>query len=131
LGIMKNFVVFVLLTFLSFGALAQSDSTTFSNEQVLRISNKIKELEQRDSLNNILISELKLQNQELKNYIQRDSLLLSLKNEEIALREHQVNLYLDLYKTSKPKWYEHKTIWFGLGMGTVIFSSWVVANTTP
>lgn len=128
---MKNFVIFVMLTFLSIGSMAQSDSITFSSDQVLKISNTIKELEQKDSLNNILITELKQQNQQLKDYIKRDSLLLAFKTEEIVLREKQVELYLDLYKTSKPKWHEHKIIWFGLGMGSVIASSWVVANTTP
>jgi hypothetical protein len=128
---MKKFVLFVLLTLTSVTISAQTDSIWFSEEQVLRIDNKIQELERKDSLNTLLIKELEVQNAELKDIIKRDSLILAFKNEELTLRETQVNLYLDLYKKSKPKWHENKYLWFGLGMVSVITSSWVVANTTP
>jgi hypothetical protein len=127
---MKHLLI-ILSICLSFSVNAQSDSIWFSEEQVLRIDNKIQELERKDSINTLLITELELQNKELKDIVRRDSIIMTFKNEEIALRERQVNLYLDLYKKSKPKWHENKYLWFGLGMVSVITSSWVVANTTP
>ena len=124
---MKKLCLLLVLICIELVVSAQPDSTTFSNEQVLRVSNEIKTLAAKDSLNTLLITELKYQTTELKNYIKRDSLLLDF----IALREKQVNLYLDLYKQTKPKWYDKKIVWFSLGMGSVIASSWVVANTIP
>lgn len=128
---MKKFILFLAIALISLITSAQNDSVIFSTEQVLRISNKIIELERKDSLNNILIQELDYQTEQLYDIVKRDSLILVFKNEELMLRKTQIDLYVDLYKTSKPKWHENKFIWFGLGMATVITSSWVVANTTP
>jgi hypothetical protein len=128
---MKKLVIILTILCSGLVVLAQSDSTTFSNEQVLRISNKIKDLEQTDSLRSILVTELNHQIQELKDYQRRDSLLIDFKNQELVLREKEVELYMDLAKLNKPKWHENKYIWFGLGMASVITSSWVVANTIP
>lgn len=128
---MRTLCVSFLLSIICSLSIAQTDSICFTEDQVLRIDNKIQDLTYKDSVNTLLISELELQNSELKDIIKRDSLIISFKNEELSLREKQVNLYLDLYKVSKPKWHENKYLWFGLGMASMITSSWVVANTTP
>ena len=128
---MKKLCIILALVCSGLFVSAQSDSICFPEEQVLRISNKIKNLEQTDSLQKVLIGELKYQNQQYKDYQQRDSLLMDFKNQEIVLREHQVELYLDLYKQTKPKWYDKKFIWFSVGAGTIISSSWVVSNIKP
>jgi hypothetical protein len=67
----------------SLGSFSQTDSTTFSDEQVLNISNTIKN--QRDSidLQIDIIQELQLQNQELNKNAQRDSLLYDLSQQEM------------------------------------------------
>ena len=127
---MKHLIL-ILLLMVSLGSFSQTDSTTFSDEQVLNISNTIKN--QRDSidLQIDIIQELQLQNQELNKNAQRDSLLYDLSQQEMGLKQKEVDLYIRLYKETKPKWYNHKIIWFGLGAGTVLGSSWVVANTLP
>jgi hypothetical protein len=128
---MKRLVIILALMCSGLFVSAQTDSTMMANDQLVRISNKIKDLEQVDSLRLIQVNELKYQVQQYKDYQRRDSLLIDFKNQELGLRERQVNLYMDLAKQNKPKWHENKYIWFGFGMASVLTSSWVVANTTP
>lgn len=127
---MKRLCLFLSL-FLYLSVYSQSDSVKFSNEEVLNISNKILDLEQKDSLNNVLIGNLENTIKYLEIKQKQDSNYIFLMDQELSLREFEINLYKDLYKNTKPKWYDSKPIWFGMGFATVIISSWVVSATTP
>ena len=45
-----------------------------------------------------------------------DSLWLDLQIQKNKLLDERIVLYNDLVKEVKPKWYENKWIWFGLGV---------------
>jgi len=122
-------VIFLLLMILSVVSFSQSDSTTFSNNQVLRISNKIIELQQKDSINDLIITEYKTQISYYKAVQLTDSMMMVLKNRELELTNTKVELYKDLAKLNKPKWWERKFPMFISGMGTVWLTLYVYTNT--
>ena len=41
-----------------------------------------------------------------------DSLMINLQNQKINFLENKVDLYDDMVKEVKPKWYENKWLWF-------------------
>lgn len=126
---MKHLLIIIfLLVNTSIFAQSASDSTTFSNQEVLNISNHIKDLEQRNNLKDTLIDELKNEIFYYRKLHETDTLYSNLQKQEILFYQRQVENYKDLYKVGKSKWYDNKIIWFGLGFGTVIGSSWVVKN---
>jgi TolA-binding protein len=121
-------IILCLIANTSIFAQSPNDSTKLSNREILNISNHIKDLEQKNSLKDTLINELE---NEIGYYIKlhaTDTLYSNLQKQEILFYQRQIENYKDLYKVSKPKWYDNKIIWFGIGFGTVIGSSWVVKN---
>ena len=127
---MKQITFILILLFSSVTLYAQTDSTTFSNEQVLKISNTILDYKKTDSLQKELINELNYTISQFTKFTERDSILLDFKNQELALKDKKIDLYIDLYNQSKPKWYDRKGIQYVMGMGSILASSWVVNNTT-
>lgn len=121
-------IIIILLVNTSIFAQSASDSTTFSNQEVLNISNRIKDLEQKNALKDTLIYELENEIFYYRKLHATDTLYSNLQKQEILFYQRQVENYKDLYKVGKSKWYDNKIIWFGLGFGTVIGSSWVVKN---
>ena len=121
-------IIIILLANTSIFAQSASDSTTFSNQEVLNISNHIKDLEQKNALKDTLINELENEIDYYRKLHATDTLYSNLQKQEILFYQRQVENYKDLYKVGKSKWYDNKIIWFGLGFGTVIGSSWVVKN---
>ena len=87
--------------------------TCFSEEETINLFNNIQELEHKDSTNIKIIGNLENQ---IYMYIQSDSLYKS----QIADYKKQLEIKEDMIKLVKPKWYENKWIWFGLG---VMFTS--------
>jgi len=111
------FRVFVFLFTLNFIFSQDIEKTyTFTSDEVKSFRSSILELEHSDSLNNQIILELE---KNIHFYIEKqknDSLWISLQNEKISLLDSRVLLYKDLIKEVEPKWYEHKWLWFGLGV---------------
>jgi len=98
------------------------EGTCYTEEEEINIENYINELEQKDSINVKLIESL---NSQIYMYIQKnenDSLWLDLQEKKIKLLDSRVLLYNDLIKEVKPKWYENKWLWFGLGVLTTATS---------
>ncbi len=89
------------------------EGTCFSEEEVINITNNIKELEFKLEKSKEIEENL---NSQIYMYIQSDSLYQS----QIMDYKKQIELKDDMIKTIKPKWYENKWIWFGLG---VMFTS--------
>jgi len=114
-------IVTLLLLFISINTIAQIDTNTtcYTDTEVLNISNYIKDLEQKDSLNTILLSQYSTQIQLYKTQSKQDSLLFVYKQHEIDLLNYQVNNYIKLVNITTPKWYERKLITFTAGMITV------------
>ena len=77
--------------------------------------NGLKELEFKDSTNTVIISNLHSQ---IKLYMEQhanDSLLIDLNIKRGQLLNDRIDLYNQLVKEIKPKWYENKWLWFTLG----------------
>tara|TARA_B100000287_G_scaffold392151_1_gene404326 strand:- start:167 stop:523 length:357 start_codon:yes stop_codon:yes gene_type:complete len=88
------------------------DGHCLSDEDVKTLRTSILELENADSLNQKTIENL---NSQIYMYIQKnnnDSLLINLQNQKLDVLETRLDLYEDLVKEVKPKWYENKWIWF-------------------
>ena len=124
---MKIILVIIFL-FFSINVFAQADTICFSEQEVLNISNSIKNLEQKDSLKTSLINELKFQIINFEILIIQDSLYIDLQKREINLRELEIVAYKELYNNSRLKWYDSKIIFYSLGVATILTSSYVVSN---
>jgi len=124
----KLITILFLLCSVTISAQSTSDSTKLSNQEILNISNHIKDLEQKNSIKDTLIDELENEIFYLRSQHAVDTLYMNLQKQELMYSRLQIENYKDLYKVTKPKWYNNKIIWFGLGFGTVMGSSWVVKN---
>ena len=89
------------------------EGTCFSEEEVVNITNNIKEL-QFDLDNQVKINENL--NSQIYMYIQNDSLNLSLINDY----KKQLEMKEEMIKLVKPKWHENKYLWF---FGGIIITS--------
>tara|TARA_R100000008_G_scaffold1245_1_gene1045 strand:- start:602 stop:964 length:363 start_codon:yes stop_codon:yes gene_type:complete len=85
------------------------EGTCLSEEESKNITNNIKEL-QFDLDNQLKINENL--NSQIYMYIQSDSL------NNVLLKGYKTQLKLknEMIKVIKPKWYENKWLWFGLGI---------------
>ena len=84
--------------------------------------------EQNDSLQQI---EINLLNVQIVNYTTlqtQDSLHIAFMNEKTDLLNQRIDLYIDLTKELRPKWYNKPVIHFFLGAATIVTASWVVSN---
>ena len=90
----------------------------FTETEIQEIELHISTLEQSDSLNVIEIDKLK---EMLKLYEEKDKnnkIWLDLQFHKTKLLNEQIDLYNDLVKQVKPKWYENKWLWFTIGVVT-------------
>ena len=93
----------------------------FTEEELNNIYNKIDNLSQKDSLNQVIIGELELN---IKNY----ELLIINKDELIKNLEQEVEIKNQMIKVVKPKWYDNKYLWFGYGVAAIIVPIWGIGQ---
>ena len=113
---MKTFIYCLLISLTFLMSQEPCEGTCLSDEQTINITNSLKELEFKDSTNTIIISNL---NDQIKLYLEQhanDSLLIDLNMQKSVLLNDRIKLYNELVKEVKPKWYENKWLWFGLGV---------------
>ena len=84
--------------------------------------------EQNDSLQKIKINLLSTQITNYTTLHVQDSLQIAFMGEKTDLLNQRIDLYIDLTKELRPKWYNKPVIHFFLGAATIITSSWVVSN---
>ena len=89
------------------------EGTCLSEEETTNLFNNIQELEFDLNKSNELNLNLNLQITDYEKLIESNKLLI----EDYKL---QIELKDDMIQVVKPKWYENKYIWFGLG---VVFTS--------
>ncbi len=92
------------------------DGTCFSEQEVINITNNIKELEFKLEKGLEIETNLNLQ---IQDYMKNDSLNISLINDyknQLQWKEEMIDLV-------KPKWYDNKYLWF---FGGVIMTSGAV-----
>ena len=95
---------------------------TFTEEEVLGFTNKIKELELKDSLNVSLVMDLETQISLLEDNAKSDSLIIDFRTQQLQLQKETINLYKEKVKVVKPKWHENKWLWFVYGVGATAIS---------
>ena len=104
---MYRFVFILLMSFIF--TQEPCDGTCFSEEEVVNITNNIKELEFK--LQKGLEIEANL-NSQIKSYIEQEKLNESL----ISDYKKQLEFKEDIINLVKPKWYDNKYLWFFGGM---------------
>ena len=92
------------------------EGTCLSEEETTNLFNNIKELEFDLNKSNEINANLTLQISDYSKLVENNKLLI----EDYKL---QIELKDDMIKVVKPKWYDNKYIWFGLG---VVFTSGTV-----
>ena len=100
---------------------AFTQTHTFTEKEVVEIDSLFQVYEQTDSLQKL---EINLLNTQIANYITlqtQDSLHIAFMGEKADLLNQRIDLYIDLTKELRPKWYNAPKIHFFLGMvGTVV-----------
>ena len=92
------------------------DGHCLSDDQVKELRTSILELESKDSLNISIIGQLEQSISLYKKYQHQDSLLIDLNMKKGDLLNQRIELYDQLVKEVKPKWYENKWLWFTFGI---------------
>ena len=109
-------IVLILLCFSFVLTQEPCIGTCYTEEEEQNIELHISTLEQQDSLNVITIKELKSMIKLYEEKDQNSQVYLNLQIEKNKLLDDRIKLYNDLVKEVKPKWYENKWLWFGLGV---------------
>ena len=118
----------LILLLLCLPGLVFSQTHTFTDKEVVELDSLFQVYEQTDSLHKIEIS---LLNTQILNYTKlktQNSLHIAFMNEKTDLLNQRIDLYIDLTKELRPKWYNKPIIHFFLGAATIVTSSWVVSN---
>ena len=93
----------------------------YTDEEAQNIELYITELEQNSSRDSLIINNL---NGQLQLYLQQtniDSTIIENYIEQLKLKE-------DYIKELKPKWYDNKYLWFGMGIATMIVPIWAIGQ---
>ena len=119
--IYMRYFIYILFLGLLFGQ-DNTKTFTFSEEEVLGFTNKIKELELKDSLNVSLVGDLEKQIFLLEDNAKSDSLIIDFRTQQLQLQTETINLYKEKIKVVKPKWHENKWLWFVYGVAATSVS---------
>ena len=107
----------LILSLTLIGLLFSQDKTyTFTEEEVVNMGNKVKELEQtveNQSEQLGIYSELM---KKYENQTQIDSMLISFKTQQVNILKDREVLYEKQIKLIKPKWDENKWLYFTFGV---------------
>tara|TARA_Y100001938_G_C8086594_1_gene432415 strand:- start:1317 stop:1742 length:426 start_codon:yes stop_codon:yes gene_type:complete len=125
-----GYLLVLILLIITGGELkAQTTDTsfTFTEEEVVKLDSIIQVQEQTIKIQNEKIQVLQSQLFNYKLLHKQDSLHISLLNQNVSLLDDRINLYIDLNKELRPKWYNKPIVHFFLGAVTITTSA-VVLN---
>jgi hypothetical protein len=106
----------LILALTLIGLLFSQDKTyTFTEEEVVTMGNKVKELEQTVDNQSEQLGIYEELMKKYENQAQVDSMLISFKTQQVNILKDREVLYEKQIKLIKPKWYENKWIYFTLG----------------
>ena len=111
-----NKLLTILLIFSFVFTQEPCEGTCYTPEEEQNIELHISTIEQDNKLNLEKITELESM---IKLYKEKDlnnQVWLDLQIQKNQLLDDRIKLYNDLVKEVKPKWYENKWLWFGLGV---------------
>ena len=121
----KIFIIIYLCPLMIFGQIAD---TCFTSDEIIDISETLDSLYYLDSINNEIISQQETLVSELETVIKLDSIELLYTNKKIEFLNDNIDLYIEREKYLKPKWYDHKVIWFGTGILTAILTGKMIVE---
>ena len=102
--------------------------TCFTENEIIEISETLDSLYYLDSINNKIISQQDALISELETITKLDSIQLLYTNKKIELLNNNIELYIQREKYLKPKWYDHKVIWFGSGILTAVLTGKMIVE---
>ena len=125
---LKYLLFFICLMTITVTSKGQTtDSTfTFTEEEVIKLDSLVQVYEQTIKIQNEKIVLLESQLLNYKLLSQQDSLHISLLNRNVNLLDDRINLYIDLNKELRPKWYNKPVVHFFLGAATITTSAIVL-----
>ena len=106
-----RYLLNILLIFPLFG-----QGITLTQEEMLNIANNIKELQYSDSLKAVQLGICEELVEALEVQSETDSILILKKDEQIDLLKERDKANEQLVELVKPKWYDHRYLWFGIGL---------------
>ena len=112
----------IILLFPMFALTQTKPDTCFTQQEIIDISYTLDSLYAADSINNALIEKFETLTMQNEKLIKLDSLQLRYKDQQIALLQENVEIYIRRERYLKPKWYDSKGLWFGLGIFTTLGS---------
>ena len=121
----KYFIIILLWPLFLFG---QMPDTCFTENEIIEISETLDSLYYLDSINNEIISQQDALISELETITKLDSIQLLYTNKKIELLNNNIELYIQREKYLKPKWYDHKIIWFGSGILTAVLTGKMIVE---
>ena len=121
----KIFIILFIWPIVFFG---QSADTCFTTEEIINISETLDSLYYLDSINNEIISQQETLVSELETVIKLDSIEMLYTNKKIELLNNNIELYIQREKYLKPKWYDHKVIWFASGIITAVMTGKMIVE---
>ena len=121
----KYFIIILLWPLFLFG---QMPDTCFTENEIIEISETLDSLYYLDSINNEIISKQDGLISELETITKLDSIQLLYTNKKIELLNNNIELYIQREKYLKPKWYDHKVIWFGSGILTAVLTGKMIVE---
>ena len=119
-------LILILLLFTPVWAFSQTN--TFTDKEVIQMDSLFQVYEQTDSLQKLEINLLNTQIINYRTLHTQDSLHIAFMLEKTDLLNQRIELYMDLTKELRPKWYNKPVIHFFLGAATIVTASWVVSN---
>jgi hypothetical protein len=121
----KYFIIILLWPLFLFG---QMPDTCFTENEIIEISETLDSLYYLDSINTKIISQQDALISELETIGKLDSIELLYTNKKIELLNNNIELYIQREKYLKPKWYDHKVIWFGSGILTAVLTGKMIVE---
>ena len=107
----------LILSLTLIGLLFSQDKTyTFTEEEVVNMGNKVKELEQTVDNQSEQLGIYEELMKKYENQSQVDSMLISFKTQQVNILKDREVLYEKQIKLIKPKWYENKWLYFTFGV---------------
>ena len=116
-------LILILLLCVPFLGITQTH--TFTEKEVVEMDSLFQVYEQNDSLQKLEINLLNVQLGNYKTLHVQDSLHIAFMNDKTNQR---IELYIDLTKELRPKWYNKPIVHYFLGAATIVTASWVVSN---
>ena len=101
----------IILLFPMFALTQTKLDTCFTQQEIIDISYTLDSLYAADSINNALIEKFETLTMQHEKLIKLDSLQLRYKDQQIALLQENVEIYIRRERYLKPKWYDSKGLW--------------------